>query len=244
MGRGAVARGRGACARSAWAPQYVRDVSIDRGAIAQFDRPGAATRPRRLSSRKILVARDLHHAARLRSDARTRAVHAPRRLPDRDLSRRVQLRTLAGRRIFLEQDRLGIHADVDRGRVVFSGARRRGDLRRLSSHWARILTAHALEFSGPVWFHYHPGKAGARCRGPSQTGSFAVNIHTKTTTDPATAMSPAEWQARVDLAAVYRLVAHHGWDDGIYNHCSMRVPGEDRKLLMKRHELLWTEVTA
>jgi len=40
-----------------------------------------------------------------------------------------------------------------------------------------------------------------------QTGSFAVNIHTKTTTDPATAMSPAEWEARVDLAAVYRLVA-------------------------------------
>ena len=53
-----------------------------------------------------------------------------------------------------------------------------------------------------------------------------------------------EWQARVDLAAVYRLVAHHGWDDVIYNHCSMRVPGEDRKFLMKQHELLWTEVTA
>jgi hypothetical protein len=45
-----------------------------------------------------------------------------------------------------------------------------------------------------------------------------VNIHTKTTTDPATAVSPAEWQVRVDPAAVYRLVAHHGWDDGIYNH--------------------------
>ena len=44
-----------------------------------------------------------------------------------------------------------------------------------------------------------------------------MNIHTKTTTDPATAVSPAEWQVRVDLAAVYRLVAHHGWDDGIYN---------------------------
>ena len=53
-----------------------------------------------------------------------------------------------------------------------------------------------------------------------------MNIHTKTTTDAATAVSPAEWQARVDLAAVYRLVAHHGWDDGIYNHCSMRVPGK------------------
>src|SRR5262245_39574881 len=61
---------------------------------------------------------------------------------------------------------------------------------------------------------------------------------------PAAAISPAEWEARVDLAAVYRLVAHHGWDDVIYNHCSMRVPGEEHKFLMKRHELLWTEVTA
>src|SRR5262245_52942695 len=70
--------------------------------------------------------------------------------------------------------------------------------------------------------------------------SFAVNVHTKTS--PATAVSTTEWQARVDLAAVYRLVAHHGWDDVIYNHCSMRAPGEERKFLMKRHELLWTEV--
>ena len=69
-----------------------------------------------------------------------------------------------------------------------------------------------------------------------------MNIHAKAS--PATTMSPAEWESRVDLAAVYRLVAHYGWDDVIYNHCSMRVPGEDRKLLMKRHELLWTEVTA
>jgi hypothetical protein len=54
-----------------------------------------------------------------------------------------------------------------------------------------------------------------------------VNIHTKTTTDPATAMSPADWQARVDLAAVYRLVAHHGWDDGIYNHVrTPRIPAQ------------------
>lgn len=57
-------------------------------------------------------------------------------------------------------------------------------------------------------------------------------------------MSAEEWQARVDLAAVYRLVAHYGWDDVIYNHASMRVPGEPRMFLMKRHELLYTEVTA
>jgi ribulose-5-phosphate 4-epimerase/fuculose-1-phosphate aldolase len=54
----------------------------------------------------------------------------------------------------------------------------------------------------------------------------------------------AERRARIDLAAVYRLCAHYGWDDLIYNHCAMRVPGEDAKFLMKRHELLWTEVTA
>ena len=57
-------------------------------------------------------------------------------------------------------------------------------------------------------------------------------------------ISDAEWEARVDLAAVYRLVAHYGWDDVIYNHASMRVPGEPRYFLMKRHELLYTEVTA
>ena len=57
-------------------------------------------------------------------------------------------------------------------------------------------------------------------------------------------VSDAEWEARVDLAAVYRLVAHYGWDDVIYNHSSMRVPGEPRHFLMKRHELLYTEVTA
>ena len=72
-----------------------------------------------------------------------------------------------------------------------------------------------------------------------------MNVHAKVATaSTVSSMSPEEWQARIDLAAVYRLVAHHGWDDVIYNHCSMRVPGEDRKLLMKRHELLWTEVTA
>src|SRR6202142_4507359 len=57
-------------------------------------------------------------------------------------------------------------------------------------------------------------------------------------------IAPAEWQARIDLAAVYRLLAHYGWDDVIYNHSSMRVLGEPRMFLMKKHELLYTEVTA
>src|SRR6187200_3570964 len=70
-----------------------------------------------------------------------------------------------------------------------------------------------------------------------------MNIHAKPATSLAD-ITDAERQARVDLAAVYRLCAHYGWDDVIYNHCAMRVPGEDGKFLMKRHESLWTEVTA
>lgn len=44
-------------------------------------------------------------------------------------------------------------------------------------------------------------------------------------------ISAEEWQARVDLAACYRLVAHHGWDDLIYTHISLRVPGTQHYLI-------------
>jgi len=71
-----------------------------------------------------------------------------------------------------------------------------------------------------------------------------MNTHVKLATVAQSEISAAEWQARIDLAAAYRLIAHYGWGDVIYNHSSMRVPGEERKFLIKRHELLYTEVTA
>ena len=37
-------------------------------------------------------------------------------------------------------------------------------------------------------------------------------------------VSPDEWQARVDLAACYRLVDYYGMTDLIYNHITARVP--------------------
>ena len=37
-------------------------------------------------------------------------------------------------------------------------------------------------------------------------------------------VSAAEWQARVDLAACYRLVALYDMTDMIANHISVRVP--------------------
>lgn len=55
---------------------------------------------------------------------------------------------------------------------------------------------------------------------------------------------PAEWQARVDLAAAYRYAQYAGWNDGIFNHITLRVPGEPDHFLLKPHELLFEEVTA
>jgi hypothetical protein len=39
------------------------------------------------------------------------------------------------------------------------------------------------------------------------------------------AVSAAEWQARCDLAACYRLMDAYGMSDLIYNHITARVPG-------------------
>ncbi|MBY4594703.1 class II aldolase/adducin family protein [Ottowia caeni] len=60
----------------------------------------------------------------------------------------------------------------------------------------------------------------------------------------ASHISDAEWQARVDLAACYRLVAQLGLDDMIYNHISMRVPGRDGEFLLNPYGLLFEEITA
>src|SRR5262245_10484034 len=38
-------------------------------------------------------------------------------------------------------------------------------------------------------------------------------------------VSPEEWQARVDLAACYRLVDKYAMTDLIYNHITARIPG-------------------
>ncbi|MCH9780077.1 MAG: class II aldolase/adducin family protein [Alphaproteobacteria bacterium] len=56
--------------------------------------------------------------------------------------------------------------------------------------------------------------------------------------------SAAEWQARVDLAAMYRLAAKFHYDDLIWNHITMRVPGTDHQFLLNRFGLMYTEVTA
>ncbi len=51
-------------------------------------------------------------------------------------------------------------------------------------------------------------------------------------------------QARIDLAAAYRIAAHLSYDDTIWNHFSLRLPGRDDLFLIKAHGLLFDEVTA
>ena len=58
-----------------------------------------------------------------------------------------------------------------------------------------------------------------------------------TSTGQDLSISDAEWQERINLAACYRLLALYGWDDVIYNHASVRVPGEPGMFLMKAHTL-------
>lgn len=57
-------------------------------------------------------------------------------------------------------------------------------------------------------------------------------------------VSPEEWQARVDLAACYRLMDLYGMSDLIANHVSVRVPGEHDAFLINAYGLLYEEITA
>ena len=56
--------------------------------------------------------------------------------------------------------------------------------------------------------------------------------------------SDAEWQARVDLAAAYRLTDHFGMTTLIYNHITARVPGMEDQFLINEYGLGYEEVAA
>ena len=57
-------------------------------------------------------------------------------------------------------------------------------------------------------------------------------------------VSAAEWEARVDLAAAYRLVSLYKWDDLVFTHISLRVPDADDQFLINPYGLFFDEITA
>ncbi|MBR0671489.1 class II aldolase/adducin family protein [Neoroseomonas soli] len=57
-------------------------------------------------------------------------------------------------------------------------------------------------------------------------------------------VSAAEWQARVDLAACYRLCDRYGMSDMIYTHITARVPDAPGQFLINANGMLFSEITA
>jgi ribulose-5-phosphate 4-epimerase/fuculose-1-phosphate aldolase len=57
-------------------------------------------------------------------------------------------------------------------------------------------------------------------------------------------VSAAEWEARIDLAAAYRLVALYKWDDLVFTHITLRVPDAEDQFLMNPYGLFFDEITA
>ena len=65
---------------------------------------------------------------------------------------------------------------------------------------------------------------------------------------PSSSMHPDEWQARVQLAACYRIFDMLGWTEMIYNHITVRLPdsvtGGAKHFLINPFGLHYSEVTA
>ncbi|WP_380872593.1 class II aldolase [Sphingomonas sp. DBB INV C78] len=61
---------------------------------------------------------------------------------------------------------------------------------------------------------------------------------------PAGVASEAEWAARQELASCYRVFDLLGWTELIFNHITLRVPGEEGAFLINPFGLHFSEVTA
>ena len=57
-------------------------------------------------------------------------------------------------------------------------------------------------------------------------------------------VSPAEWEARVELAAAYRLTDLYGMTEMVANHISCRVPDTEDQFLINPYGMLYEEITA
>lgn len=68
--------------------------------------------------------------------------------------------------------------------------------------------------------------------------AMAATVHARAN------VSEQEWRVRVELAALYRLVAMRGWDDMIFTHISARVPGPQTHFLINPYGHYFEEITA
>jgi ribulose-5-phosphate 4-epimerase/fuculose-1-phosphate aldolase len=103
--------------------------------------------------------------------------------------------------------------------------------------------------AGPPIGWSKPATHGRRCTiagrgGRYETRGVRMTIHQLPIKAVKERVSSEEWQARVDLAACYRLSALHGWDDLIFTHITARVPGDEEHFLINPYGMLFEEINA
>src|ERR1044072_2378778 len=64
------------------------------------------------------------------------------------------------------------------------------------------------------------------------------------TIDKGVDLEAARWQARGDLAAAHRICVMDGFNEGIFNPLTYRVPGTNDRSYQIPFGLYWSEVTA
>jgi ribulose-5-phosphate 4-epimerase/fuculose-1-phosphate aldolase len=79
---------------------------------------------------------------------------------------------------------------------------------------------------------------------PREGAVTTVDTLDRTSAPARTERYASEREARIELAACYRLIAHFGMDDLAYTHISLRVPGTDNHFLINPFGMLFQEVTA
>jgi ribulose-5-phosphate 4-epimerase/fuculose-1-phosphate aldolase len=57
-------------------------------------------------------------------------------------------------------------------------------------------------------------------------------------------VSDSEWKQRVELAALYRMLARYGYTEGIFQHISLRLREQPDHMLVNRFGVYFEEVTA
>jgi ribulose-5-phosphate 4-epimerase/fuculose-1-phosphate aldolase len=84
--------------------------------------------------------------------------------------------------------------------------------------------------------------AGFQQDGATHEGEFSMSAAVQMPTRRN--MTDSEWQARCDLAALYRICDYFNWTDTINTHMSVRIPGEPNHFLINRYGEMFDEVTA
>ena len=67
---------------------------------------------------------------------------------------------------------------------------------------------------------------------------MSSNVHKLSASPVKDRVSADEWDARVNLAACYRIAAHYRMTDLIYTHISARVPGPEHHFLINPYGFL------